>query len=136
MDYKSGGWSAGALFKIGLLYYEFKEELLNVPIPEGLDWETESMYMAILEEIARPVEEKSLRAFEKALNLAHQEKVYNKWSSLCGEYAVKVNQDTFPVPGDKLVSPDRMKDTLASTSFIRTLRRGEVEVKMIKEAQR
>lgn len=136
LDYKSGGWSAGALFKIGLLYYEFKEELLNVPIPEGLDWETESMYMAILEEIARPVEEKSLRAFEKALNLAHQEKVYNKWSSLCGQYAVKVNQDTFPVSGDKLVSPDRMKDTLASTSFIRTLRRGEVEVKMIKEAQR
>lgn len=136
LDYKAGGWSAGALFKIGLLYYEFKEDLLNVPLPEGLDYETEAMYLAILEEIARPVEEKSLRAFEKALMLAHQEKVYNKWSKLCGEYAVKVNQDTFPVSGDALVSPDRMKDTLASTSFIRSLRRGDVEVKMIKEAGR
>jgi tetratricopeptide (TPR) repeat protein len=136
LDYKAGGWSAGALFKIGLLYYEFKEELLNVPLPEGLDYETESMYLAILEEIARPVEEKSLRAFEKALSLAHQEKVYNKWSKLCGEYAVKVNQDTFPVSGDELVAADRMKDTLAATSFIRSLRRGDVEVKMIKEAGR
>lgn len=136
LDYKAGGWSAGALFKIGLLYYEFKEDLLNVPIPEGLDWEDEAAYLAILEEIARPVEEKSLRAFETALNLAHQEKVYNRWSKLCGEYAVKVNQDTFPVSGDELVAPTRMKDTLASTSFIRSLRRGDVEVKMIKEAGR
>lgn len=136
LDFKSGPWSAGALYKIGLLYYQFKEELLNVPAPEGLDPDTENMYFAILEQIAAPVEEKSLRAFERALKLAHEKRVYNEFSKSCAEYASKVNKDTFPVSGDDLVKPDHIKDTLASTSFIRSLRRGDVEVKMIKEATR
>jgi tetratricopeptide (TPR) repeat protein len=136
LDYKSGGWSAGSLFKIGLMYFEFKEKLLEVPVPDGLDPDTENMYLAILEEIARPVEEKSLRAFERALKLAHEEKVYNVWSKACAQYAAKVNQDTFPVAGDDQVKANHIKDTLASTSFIRSLRRGDVEVKMVQEARR
>jgi len=135
MDYKSGGWSAGALFKIGLLYYEFAHQLFDVPVPEGLPVETQDEYRLVLEDIARPVEEKSLKAFERALKLAHDEKVYNKFSKACGQYAVKVNQDTFPVAGDDQVKPDHEKDTLASISFIRTLRRGNFEVKMIEEAK-
>lgn len=172
LNYKSGGWSAGALFKMGLLYYDFYKELDNVPIPDcpcpgvskkeckivqdafnagdldtinnypwGPEWLTvaptfQDSYRAIIEEIMRPVQEKSLRAFERALNLAHEEKVYNKWSKLCAEYAVKVNQDSFPVAGDSEVKADHVKDTLASTSFVRSLRRGGIEVKMTEEASR
>lgn len=172
LNYKSGGWSAGALFKMGLLYYDFYKELDNVPIPDcpcpgvnkrdclvvqnafkagdldtiqkfdwGMEWMTvaptfQDQYRAIIEEIMRPVQEKSLRAFERALTLAHEEKVYNKWSKLCADYAVKVNQDSFPVAGDSEVKADHVKDTLASTSFIRSLRRGGIEVKMTQEVSR
>jgi tetratricopeptide (TPR) repeat protein len=172
LTYKAGGWSAGALFKMGLLYYDFYKELDNVPIPDcpcpgirqkdcktvqqafkdgdfdtinkfdwGPEWMTvaptfQDQYRAIIEEIMRPVQEKSLRAFEKALKLAHEEKVYNKFSKLCAEYAVKVNQDTFPVAGDSEVKANHEKDTLATTSFIRSLRRGGIEVKMTQEASR
>jgi len=134
LDYKSGGWSAGALYKIGLLYFEFARELYDVPIPEDLPPEIEIEYTAILDEISRPVFEKSRVAFEKALTLAHEEKVYNRFSKACGEYAMKVNPDTFPVAGDDQVHAVHTKDTLASTSFIRSLRRGEIEVQMIEEA--
>ena len=167
LNFKSGGWSAGALFKIGLLYHEFWKQLYDVPVPDcpcppeakpkeckpaqeafkngdlelkqypwGATWAQECLtfqdqYRAVLEEIGRPVETKSLKAFERALKLAHEEKVYNTWSKLCGEYAVKVNQDTFPVAGDDQVKADHQKDTLAAQSFIRTLRRGNVEVKIV-----
>ncbi|NOZ02954.1 MAG: tetratricopeptide repeat protein [Deltaproteobacteria bacterium] len=134
LDYKSGGWSAGALYKIGLLYYEFARDLYDVPVPEDLPPEVEIEYTAILDEISRPVFEKSRRAFERALDLAHEKKVYNKYSKACGEYAVKVNPDAFPVAGDDQVKTNHTKDTLASTSFIRSLRRGEIEVQMIEEA--
>ncbi len=169
LSYKSGGWSAGALFKMGLLYYEFYKELDNVPIPDcpcpgvpqkdcrivqaafrngdldtiqkydwGMEWLSvaptfQDQYRSILEEIMRPVQEKSLRAFERALTLAHEEKVYNQWSRACAEYAVRVNPDTFPVVGDELTRNNRSKDTLATTSFIRTLRRQGVEVRMVEE---
>jgi hypothetical protein len=107
----------------------------------GMEWMTvaptfQDQYRAIIEEIMRPVQEKSLRAFERALTLAHEEKVYNKWSKLCADYAVKVNQDSFPVAGDSEVKADHVKDTLASTSFIRSLRRGGIEVKMTQEVSR
>ncbi len=134
LDFKSGPWSAGALFKIGMLYYTFKEELLNVPVPEGLDPDTEIMYMAVIDEIAAPVEAKAMRAFENALNLAHEKKVYNSYSKSCAEYAAKVNQDSFPVSGDELVKSNREKDSVTSTSFINTLKRGDVEIKYLEEA--
>jgi len=136
LQYKSGGWSAGALFKIGLLYYEFAKELNDVPVPEGLEPDVQIEYQAILDEIARPVWDKSLKAFERALHLAHEEKVYNEFSKRCGEYAVKVNPETFPVAGDDLVQAHFTMDTVTSTSFIRSLRRGDVEVKMVEEAGR
>jgi tetratricopeptide (TPR) repeat protein len=134
LDFKSGPWSAGALFKIGLLYYEFKEQLLNVPVPEGLDPDTEVLYLAVIDEIAAPVEAKALRAFENALNLAHDKKVYNDFSKSCAQYAAKVNQDTFPVSGDDQVYSNRMKDSVTSISFINSLKRGDVEIKYIEEA--
>ena len=172
LDYKSGGWSAGALFKIGVLYWDFRNELDAVPIPDcpcpgvnakeckivqkafkdgDLDtinkyaWSSEwlmiapafqDQYRAIIEEIMRPVETKAAKAFDRALKLAHEEKVYNQWSRQCGEYAMKVSPETYPVAGDDQVHADHAKDTLAATSFIRSLRRGNIEVKMSTEGAR
>lgn len=136
LEYKSGGWSACALYKIGLLYYEFSKQLFDVPVPENLPPEVQDEYRVVLEDMARPIEEKSLKAFERALKLAHEEKVYNWCSKGCGDMVVKVNPDAFPVAGEDLVKADKMKDTLASTSFIRALRRGNIEVKMTEEVQR
>lgn len=132
LEFKSGEWTAGALFRIGLLYYEFAQELFNVPIPEGLTPDEEDQYRLALEELASPAEEKSLTAFEHALKLTHEQKVYNKWSKLCGEYAAKVNPDVFPLSKEDEVKSEHIKDTLYSASFIRTVKRGKTEVTFIK----
>lgn len=136
LQYKSGGWSAGALFKIGLLYYSFAKELGDVPVPESLDPEGQLQYQEFLDQTAKPVWDKALKAFERALKLAHDERVYNEFSKACAEYVVKLNPDGYPVAGDELVSALHTKDTLASTSFIRTLRRGDIEVKFVEETSK
>ncbi len=132
LDYKSPQVNAGALFRIGKLYYDFAQMLFDVPVPEDLPPEAQDEYIAILQETAQPLEEKALTAFQYALKLALQKGVYNKWSKLSAEYAAKVNPDEFPVAHEPAVQPDHKQDTLLSTNFIRSLRRGNVEVEVIK----
>lgn len=131
LEYKSGGWTAGALFRNGLLYYEFSQALFDVPVPEGLSPDQEEEYQFTLEETAAPLEEKSLTAFQFALQLAQELGVYNEWSKLSAEYAAKVNPESFPVSSEPAAHADHEMDTLLSTNFIRSLRRGDVEVQVI-----
>ena len=142
LEYKSLHWNAACLFRIGLLYYDFARVLLDAPIPDGLDIDQEDEYRFALEQVAGPVEEKSLKAFGYALRLAHEKGTYNEWSKLSAEYAAKVNPDNYPLSREDLVTADKVKDSLLSTNIIRTLRRGATEVKLLevegekKEARR
>lgn len=131
LDYKSGGVTAGALFRIGKLYYDFSKALFAVPIPEELPPELEEEYIFTLEQMAAPLEEKSLTSFQYAMQLAQELKVYNDWSKQSAEYAAKVNPDSFPVSSEPAVQPNHVKDTLLSANFVRSLRRGDVEVNII-----
>lgn len=131
LNYKSGGSTACALFRIGQLYYDFGKALFDVPIPEELPIEMQDEYMFALEQMAAPLEEKSLTAFKFALDLALQQGVYNDCSKSSADYAAKVNPDLFPVSNEDAVQPNHEKDTLLSANFIRSLRRGEVEVEFV-----
>ena len=84
-----------------------------------------------LEQLAAPLEEKSLTAFQNALMLAQQKGVYNKWSKNSADFAAKVNPDMFPVSSEPAVQPNHSKDTLLSANFIRGLARGDVRVEFI-----
>ena len=132
LDFKEPQWNAAALFRNGLLYYEFARMLLDAPIPEGLPIELEDEYSYTLEQTAAPIEEKSLVAFKTALDLAHKQKVYNTWSQQSAEYAAKVNPDDFPVSKVKQVGNAHTLDTLGSASLIRYLKRGDIVVNLTK----
>jgi TolA-binding protein len=127
LAFKDPGNAAAAAFRLGLLYYEFSESLFNADVPPGLTEEQVDEYRYQLEEVAAPIQEKALKAFTAALNNALEKDVYNKWSRLSAQYASKVNPDEFPLPGSRL-KPNRTKDTLQSTSFIRAVRRGDTVV--------
>ena len=129
---KSSGWTAGAMFRQGLLYYDFAENLLNAPVPEELPEEMQGDYVMALEEFAGPVQEKSLLAFQSAMAFAREKGVYNIWSKQSGQYAAKVNPDQFPLSEEPYVDATKVNDTLASQAFIRSLRRGDVEVQILK----
>ena len=131
LDYKSLHWNAACLFRIGLIYYNFARSLLDAPIPDGLTLDQEDEYRFALEQISGPIEEKSLKAFEYALRLAHEKQTYNEWSRKSAEFAATVNPDLFPLKEEKLVTTDKVKDSLLSTSVVRTLRRGTTTVKVL-----
>lgn len=136
-DLRSSGVTAGAMFRQGLLNYDFAENLLNAPIPEDLPEELQGEYVMALEGHAGPVQEMSLIAFQAAMQFAREQGVYNEWSRQSAQYAARVNPDEFPISEEPYVRPDRPNDTLAAQAFIRSLRRGDVEVQILKwERQR
>ena len=128
---KDAGWLGCASFREGRLYFDFAKELLDVPIPKGLDPDQEDQYRAALEEFARPIQEKSRILLMTALNVAHEKGVYNKCAKEAGIFAARVDPDAFPISGEDQVKPDKTKDTLLSANFIRTLKRGSTVVDML-----
>ncbi|MGM0577584.1 MAG: tetratricopeptide repeat protein [Myxococcota bacterium] len=127
LAFKDPGMAAAAAFRSGQLLYEFAESLFNAEVPPGLTLEEEDMYRFALEDRAAPIQEKALKAFTLALKQALDKGVYNEWSRLSAEYAAKVNPDEFPI-SEFTVEPNKTKDTLTATNFIRVIRRGDTVV--------
>lgn len=129
---KSRFWAAAAYYQIGLLYHEFAETLYAVPLPEGLSEDEVDMYKIELESrYADPLEEKARANFKQAILMAHKLGVYSEWSQKSGGMAAKLTPQDFPIDHEDKVSTDKAKDTLMSTSFVRTLVRGDVEVDFV-----
>jgi cellulose synthase operon protein C len=124
LDYKSPHWNAACLFRIGLLYYDCARTLLDAPIPDGLTFDQEDEYHYAMEQVAGPIEEKSLKAFEYALRRANEEQTYNEWSRKSSEFAAMVNPDLFPLQEEKLVTADKLSDPILATDIRRVLERG------------
>lgn len=127
LDFKDKGMAAAAAFRLGQILYEFAEGLANAPPPPGLTEEQVDEYRYTLEELYAPVQERALAAFTAALRQAVKDGVYNKWSRLSAVYAAKVNKDEFPI-AEFTVQPDKTRDTVLSTSFIKLVRRGSTVV--------
>lgn len=127
LAFQDPGMAAAAAFREGQLLYEFAESLFNADVPPGLTEDQVDEYRFQLEEVAAPIQEKALIAFTLALRNALDKGVYNKWSRLSAEFAAKVNPDEFPISSFEL-KPDKTKDTLSSTSFIKIVTRGDTVV--------
>ncbi|MSP90752.1 MAG: tetratricopeptide repeat protein [Myxococcales bacterium] len=134
-------YAAAAAFKIGLLYFKFKEDLFNAPTPPQIagNQELEEAYHREIEKIAVPIEEQSLSALGNAINMAHNLGVYNKWSKEAGEYAAKVNPNQYPTvettterrelpKAVTAVSATKLTDAATSAAFITQVRRGKFTV--------
>ena len=127
LDFKDKGMAAAAAFRLGQIRYEFSESLFNAEVPPGLTPDQVDEYRFALEEFAAPIQEAALAAFTAALRQAVKDGVYNKWSRLSAVYAAKVNKDEFPL-AEFTVEPDKTRDTVQSTSFIKAVRRGSTVV--------
>ncbi|MFO0748665.1 MAG: tetratricopeptide repeat protein [Myxococcota bacterium] len=127
LEFKDKGMAAAAAFRLGQILYEFAQSLFDAPVPPGLTPEQVDEYRFQLEEFAGPLQERALAAFTAALKQAVQDGVYNKWSRLSAIYAAKVNKDEFPI-AEFTVQPDKTRDTVLTTSFIKAVRRGSIVV--------
>ena len=131
-------FAAASAFKIGVLYFKFKEDLFNAPVPPQVaqNPELEQAYRAIIEKLAVPIEEQSLSALRNAINMAHNLGVYNKWSKEAGEYAARVSPEEYPTvekdpnlpKATTAVSANKATDAATSAAFITSVRRGKFTV--------
>ena len=136
-------FAAAAAFKIGLLYFRFKEDLFNAPLPKKIEklsdmgyTDVEDRYRETIEKIAAPIEEQALVALRHAINVAHNLGVYNKWSKLAGEYAARVNPSEYPTvekdpnlpKATTALNPNKATDPATSAAFITRVRRGKFTV--------
>ncbi len=136
----SGGkaWAAASMFRVGMLYYNFKEDLFNAPVPPEVERfpELADQYKLAIEQKAAPIEEQSLAALRNAIQIAHNLGVYNKWSKEAGDYAAKVNPDEYPTvekdpnlpKAAATVSADSSTDPASSAAFVTNVRRGKFTV--------
>ncbi|MBP47267.1 MAG: hypothetical protein CMH53_04960 [Myxococcales bacterium] len=136
-------FAACAAFKVGLLYYTFKEDLFNAPLPKVVQraadagfYQVEERYRQAIEQVAAPIEEQSLVALRGAIRTAHNLGAYNRCSRQAGEYAAKVNPSEYPTvekdpnlpKATTALNPNKTTNTSTSAAFITRVRRGKFTV--------
>ena len=118
LDFKSYDVSAGALYRIGESYYLFAKSLFDLPMPPGLTEDEEFLYRAMLDDRAAPIEEKSIEATKRALELAHKHQVYNNWSSKSAALLAKLDPGRFPVLSNATINTNWPVAATFSTTYI------------------
>ncbi len=105
-NFKSNRWSAAAATRIGDLYVEFSEALYRVPIPKELTPDEQEIYRALIDEVAFPLQEKAIAAFQTAVALAQEKQVYSKWSAAGAQSLAKLSPEMFPLTKEEAVRED------------------------------
>lgn len=98
--YKALVWSTAAVYKIGMLYARTVEALYAIPVPKSITKpEDREQYKASLQMKAQPVEDAAIKAFRKAVAVAHRLRVYNRFTIAAAQRLLKVDPDRYPNPG-------------------------------------
>ena len=122
IDMKIARWSSAAAFKIGEMSYifrnGFRELAEQVPPEIASDPDAVDEYVAWVEdELVYPFEDRAIAAFEFALTLAHELKVYNKWSQLSALRMTELSPDLFPVTSEKGVESEHEAWLMSRAEF-------------------
>lgn len=79
-DYKRVEWTLAAYYRLGYLYQNFAESLINAPCPRGLNLEECDLYKVKLETYAEAPIKKAVAAYDLTLDKAKQFKAVNEWT--------------------------------------------------------
>jgi len=100
----AGEHSIGAVIRVGLAYEDMAKDILESPVPPGLDADQQQLYREGLEKGARPLEGQALEAFEKALDKSYELGLYGDWVVMAQEKVNSYKPGTYPavreVPGE------------------------------------
>lgn len=109
-NFKSDRWSAAGATRVGDLYVEFSDALYRVPIPKELNEEEQELYRALIDEVAFPLSEKAISAFQTAVAMAQEKQVYNQWSAAGARSLAKLSPESFPLTSEEAVRGDHRSD--------------------------
>jgi tetratricopeptide (TPR) repeat protein len=114
-----GDVGIAALCRIGMLYQDFTKTLLEAPIPKHLNDEQREIYVAELQNMAFPVEEKAIEAYEKSLAKAYELTIYNEYSKIAQERLDGYKPGSYPdLPETKYVAKEYFYGQLFYPSLV------------------
>lgn len=76
----AGEYGIAALTRIGGAYADLAQNIRTSPDPKGLNEDQRQLYRGELENLAMPLEDKSVEALEKGLGKAYELNIYNRWT--------------------------------------------------------
>lgn len=98
LEYGSGEYGIAALTRIGMIFRDFANKIREAPVPRNLDEDQREIYVSELDALALGPEEKSIEAFELALQKAYELNIYSEWTILSQENLRQLNPNKFPDP--------------------------------------
>lgn len=98
LEYGSGEYGIAALTRIGMVFRDFANKIREAPVPRNLDEDQREIYVSELDALALGPEEKSIEAFELALQKAYELNIYSEWTILAQENLRQLNPNKFPDP--------------------------------------
>ena len=93
-----GEYAIAAITRIGLAYADFAQNIIDSPDPRNLDRDQLEMYRSELENMAFPLEEKAIEAFEKATAKAYELRLYGEWTLVAQERINKYRPGFYSKP--------------------------------------
>ncbi|HOX45852.1 MAG TPA: tetratricopeptide repeat protein [Myxococcota bacterium] len=84
-NFKRVQWTLAAYFRLGYLYENFADVLVNSPCPAGLNEEECDLYKGKLEDLAEQPIKKAVTAYVETMAKAKEFKVANAWTQMALE---------------------------------------------------
>jgi tetratricopeptide (TPR) repeat protein len=122
------GWSIAAFTRLGQLYNDFYDAIVNAPVPEDMPWEVQEQYIALLEEQAMGVRQQAIDNYQIALEIAQSQGWFNEYSAL-SERNLGLLDPSFRSGSEFRSSPGYETSSAYGVEFLMTLGgdNGEVE---------
>ena len=110
-EYYRPGWAICAFNRLGRLYHVFYEQIIDAPIPRGLDPLVEDQYLTMLENQASEIKMEARDRYERAITIARD----SGWFNDCSDEAATFLQELDP--NFRAGSEARIAPGFDSTSF-------------------
>ncbi len=135
-----GDVGIAALCRIGMIYQDFTKTLLEAPIPPNLNDEQKEIYVAELQNMAFPVEEKAIEAYEKSLTKSYELTIYNEYSRIAQERLDGYKPGSYPdLPETRYVAKEYFYGQLfypALTAKVEEPAKKEIKPEEIKKEEK
>ena len=82
IDFKVAEWTTAAMYKMGKLFEEMANAMINAPLPEGLSEEEVVEYSFAMKKQYTPLQQSALKMYKTNIELAQKNKLSNQWITL------------------------------------------------------
>ena len=73
------GWASASGYKIGNMYEELYDDMVNLPVPDDLNQEQAALYIIEMKRRVRVLIKKAMQVWERSLDMANRTGADNQW---------------------------------------------------------